>query len=53
VGLSVRDIYRTLGSPRKPVAEALKALELDGRVVQGLDRQGERGPQTELYRVVN
>jgi hypothetical protein len=53
LGLSVRSIYRTLGSPRKPVAEALKALELDGRVVQDLDRQGERGPRTESYRLVN
>ena len=53
LGLSVRSIYRTLGSPRKPVAEALKALELDGRVVQDLDRQGERGPQTEIYRWSN
>jgi hypothetical protein len=30
----VRDIYRALRSPRKPVIEAIKALEQDGQVVQ-------------------
>jgi hypothetical protein len=52
VGLSVRSIYRTLGSLRKPVTEALKALEQDGRVSQDFDRQGDRGPQTAIYRLV-
>ncbi|MCD4684494.1 MAG: DUF3987 domain-containing protein [Anaerolineae bacterium] len=51
-GLSVRSIYRTLRSPRKPVIEALKALELDGRVVQDFARQGERGPRTEIFQLV-
>jgi hypothetical protein len=48
----VRSIYRTLGSLRKPVTEALKALEQDGRVIQDFDRQGDRGPQTEISRLV-
>jgi hypothetical protein len=51
-GLSVRSIYRTLRSPRKPVIEALKALEMDGRVVQDYERRGDRGPRTEIYRRV-
>jgi hypothetical protein len=51
-GLSVRSIYRTLRSPRKPVIEALKALELDGRVEQDFARKGDRGPRTEIFRLV-
>ncbi|MBN1964584.1 MAG: DUF3987 domain-containing protein [Anaerolineae bacterium] len=51
-GLSVRSIYRTLRSPRKPVIEALKALELDGRVEQGFERNGQHGRKAETYRLV-
>ncbi|MBI5960349.1 MAG: DUF3987 domain-containing protein, partial [Chloroflexi bacterium] len=36
--LSVRDIYRALRSQRKPVIEALKALEQDGQVEQAFTR---------------
>jgi hypothetical protein len=50
-GLSVRDIYRTLRSPRKPVSEALKALELDGQVVPDIAASGERGRPSEHYRL--
>ena len=52
-GFSVRDIYRALGSPRKAVAEALKALEQDGRVLSDLGRQGSRGPRTEVFRLTD
>jgi len=51
-GLSVRDIYRALRSPRKPVIESLKALEQDGQVVQDLSPNGERGRPTERYRLI-
>ncbi len=51
-GLSVRDIYRTLRSPRKPVLEALKALEQDGQIAADLQRTGQRGPATEFYRLL-
>ncbi len=51
-GLSVRDIYRALRSPRKPVIEALKALEQDGQVVPELVQTGERGRPSERYRLV-
>ena len=51
-GLSVRDIYRALRSPRKPVMEALKALELDGRVEQDFVRNGQQGRKAETYRLI-
>jgi len=51
-GLSVRDIYRALRSPRKPVLEALKALEQDGQVEQHYARGGQHGPKAECYRLV-
>jgi len=51
-GLSVRDIYRALRSPRKPVMEALKALEQDGQVEQHYTRNGQHGPKAECYRLV-
>ncbi len=51
-GLSVRDIYRALRSPRKPVMEALKALEQDGQVEQDFARSGQHGPKAECYRLV-
>jgi hypothetical protein len=51
-GLSVRDIYRTLRSPRKPVLESLKALEQDGQIVCEAQRTGLRGPATEFYRLL-
>jgi hypothetical protein len=51
-GLSVRDVYRALRSPRKPVIEALKALESDGRVEQDFVRNGEQGRKAETYRLI-
>jgi len=50
-GLSVRSIYRALRSPRKPVIEAIKALEQDGQVVPDLSGAGERGRPSERYRL--
>jgi len=51
-GLSVRDIYRALRSPRKPVLEALKALEQDGQVVPEVVQNGGRGRPSECYRLI-
>jgi len=51
-GLSVRDIYRALRSPRKPVIEALKALEVDGQVAQEIMQRSGRGRPSECYRLV-
>lgn len=51
-GLSVRSIYRALRSPRKPVIEALKALEQDGRVEQDFVRNGDHGRKAETYRLI-
>jgi hypothetical protein len=48
---TLRDIYRALRSPRKPVLEALKALEQDGQVERFLAQGGERGRQPEAYRL--
>lgn len=50
-GLSVRSIYRALRSPRKPVMEALKALEQDGQVAGEVIQTGERGRPSERYRL--
>lgn len=49
---TVRDIYRALRSSRKPVVEALKALEQDGLVERYLAEGGSRGRQPEAYRLV-
>ena len=48
---TIRDLYRALRSPRKPVIEALKALEQDGHVERFLAQGGERGRQPEAYRL--
>lgn len=50
---TVRDIYRTLRSPRKPVLETLKALEEDGRVLRIQDARTGRGRPPEKYELVN
>lgn len=47
---TVRDLYRTLRSSRKPVIEALKALEQDGRVVK-VDLPPNPGKRSEAYRL--
>ncbi len=49
---TVREIYRALRSTRKPVVEALKALEQDGLVERYLAEGGSRGRQPEAYRLV-
>ncbi len=51
-GVSTRDIYRALRSRRKPVVEALKALEQDGQVTHEFVRTGKRGPAAETYYLV-
>jgi hypothetical protein len=51
-GASVRDLYRSLRSPRKPVMEALKALEQDGQVVAEVIQMGDRGRPSERYRLL-
>ena len=47
---TVRDLYRALRSPRKPVVEALKALEQDGQVVK-VDLPPNPGKRSEAYRL--
>ena len=47
---TVRDLYRALRSPRKPVIEALKALEQDGRVTK-VDLPPNPGKRSEAYRL--
>ena len=47
---TVRDLYRALRSPRKPVAEALRALEQDGRVMR-IQTPPRPGLQSETYRL--
>ena len=49
---TVRDLYRALRSARKPVMEALKALEEDGRVERFLADGGSRGRQPEAFRLI-
>ncbi len=49
---SVRDLYRALRSPRKPVIEALKALERDGRVLK-VDLPPNPGRRSEAYRLAS
>jgi hypothetical protein len=53
-GLSARSIYRTLKTTRRPVLEALTALETDGRVQKAVTAaDGRPGPRPDLYQVVN
>ena len=47
---TVRDLYRALRSPRKPVVEALKALEQDGQVVR-VELPPKPGMRSEAYRL--
>lgn len=47
---TVRDIYRALHSPRKPVTEALRALEEDGCVVR-VELPPKPGLKSEAYRL--
>ncbi len=47
---TVRDLYRALRSPRKPVVEALKALEQDGQV-QRVELPPKPGVRSEAYRL--
>ncbi|MBE2267228.1 MAG: hypothetical protein IAE80_03290, partial [Anaerolinea sp.] len=49
---TVREIYRALRSTRKPVIEALKALENDGCVVR-VDLPPKPGIRSEAYRLVD
>jgi predicted ArsR family transcriptional regulator len=48
----VRDLYRTLRSPRKTVLEALKALEDDGRVLRVQNAYSGRGRPPEKYELI-
>ena len=48
---TVREIYRALRSPRKPVIEALRALEQDGQVVQ-VELPPKPGVRSEVYQLV-
>lgn len=50
--VTVRDIYRTLRSPRKPVSEALRALEEDGCVVR-VELPPKPGVKSEAYRLAD
>lgn len=47
---TVREVYRALRSPRKPVIEALKALEQDGRV-QKVELPPNPGRRSEMYQL--
>ncbi|MBZ0274933.1 MAG: DUF3987 domain-containing protein [Anaerolineae bacterium] len=49
---TVRDIYRTLRSPRKPVMEALRALEEDGCVGR-VELPPRPGVKSEAYRLID
>ncbi len=52
-GLTARSIYRTLKTLRKPVIDALTALELDGRVQKiPISAEGRPGPRPDVYRVL-
>ncbi len=52
-GLTVRSIYRTLKTTRKPVIESLNALEQDGRVQRvSTPADGRPGPRPDLFRLV-
>ncbi len=47
---TVRDLYRALRSPRKPVVEALKALEQDGQVTR-VELPPKPGVRSEAYQL--
>lgn len=49
---TVREIYRALRSTRKPVIEALKALEKDGIVIK-IDLPPKPGVRSEAYQLVD
>ncbi len=49
--ITVREMYRALHSPRKPVIEALRALETDG-VVEKVEAPSKPGRKSEVYRFV-
>jgi len=49
---TLRELYRTLRSPRKPVMEALRALEQDGCVVK-VDLPPGPGVRSEVYQLVD
>jgi hypothetical protein len=50
---TVRDLYRTLRSPRKAVLETLKALEDDGRVIRVQNAYSGRGRPPEKYELID
>ncbi len=49
---TVRDIYRALRSPRKPVIEALRALEEDG-CIERVELPPKPGVKSEAYRLTD
>jgi hypothetical protein len=53
-GATVRDLYRSLRSTRKPVIDALRALEEDGCIIRLANAGGgRRGPRTDLYQALD
>ncbi len=48
---TVRETYRSMRSLRKPVVEALKALEADGKIMK-IDLPPKPGVRSEAYRLV-
>lgn len=53
-GLSTRSIYRTLKTTRKPVMEALTALEQDKRIQRvPTTADGRPGPRPDLFRLID
>jgi Protein of unknown function (DUF3987) len=50
---TVRDLYRTLRSPRKTVMETLKALEDDGRIVRVQNAYNGLGRPPEKYELID
>ncbi len=52
-GLTPRSIYRALRSPRKPVTDALNALEQDGRLRRvPTPNNGQPGPRPDVYQLL-
>ncbi len=52
-GLTARSIYRTLRTPRKPVTDALNALEQDGRLLRAATpNNGQPGPRPDVYQLI-
>jgi len=49
--VTVREIYRALRSTRKPVVEALKALETDG-VILRVEGPTKPGRKSEMYTLI-